>query len=58
MKKHWWKSKTIWFNAVSLIVYVAQGLSGSEWIKPDVLIAVTAVGNGILRTITHEGIGG
>ena len=56
-KKHWWHSKTLWFNAVSILVFSAQGMSGITCIPNDVLITIIAVGNAVLRAMTKEAIG-
>ena len=56
--KAWWKSKTLWFNVVSLLVGVAGAVAPvakTEW----VIIAFTAfiaVGNGVLRFLTDTSI--
>ena len=56
-KKPWWKSKTLWFNIVSVLVWSAQGMSGITCIPDDVLITIIAVGNAVLRVITNQPIG-
>jgi len=55
-KKKWWQSKTLWFNAVTVVVYIAQNLSGVSWVSSEVLLTILAVGNGILRWMTTKGI--
>lgn len=65
-KKHWWQSKTIIFNIVTLVV----SLSGAAMQFTDklgltdanattaalVLTLVTVFGNSVLRMITSAGI--
>lgn len=53
MTKQWWKSKTLWFNILALIVAVAAGLGFSEfqaepWVG-GVATAVVTVINLVLR---------
>ena len=55
-KKKWYKSKTVWFNVATGAVYIVQGLQGSTWLSNDVYIGILAVGNGILRWMTNDGI--
>ena len=49
--KSFLKSKTFWFNVVSGIVLVAQGLTG-DYIPKDVLYVVIVTGNIILRFLS------
>lgn len=61
MKKPWYKSKVVWFNAASAAlvaieasIHVMQDLLG-----PSVYLAmvgVIAAGNVILRTMTSQGL--
>lgn len=59
--KPWYKSKTIWFNAIAMsliameaVFHVLQPLLGPV-IYPVALVAITAI-NGFLRVITSQGI--
>jgi len=56
-KKKWWKSKTVWFNVISLLVVIATELMGTDIIDTKVLTIIIAFGNGVLRTITKDPIG-
>ena len=56
-KKPWWRSKTIIFNAISVVIFSAQGMAGVSYIPADVLLTIVAVGNAILRVITNQPIG-
>ena len=61
MKKPWYKSKVVWFNAASAAlvaveasIHVVQDILG-----PSVylgMVGVVAAGNVILRTMTRQGI--
>ena len=54
--KKWFQSKTIWFNAVLFVVpLVVDGLTSLS-LPPDVLAAVVAIGNVILRIVTNASI--
>ena len=55
-RKPWYKSRTMWFNAITVMVYIALGLQGSTVLPADILVITLAVGNGILRWITEQGI--
>ena len=65
-EKHWWQSKTLWFNAITLIVSVAGaamqftdqlGLTDPQaTLAALVLTLVNVFGNSILRMITSKGI--
>ena len=54
--KKWFQSKTIWFNAVLFVVpLVVDGLTSLS-LPPDVLAAVVAIGNVVLRIVTNASI--
>lgn len=59
--KKWYKSKTLWFNAVATalvaleaIFHVLQPLLGPAF-YPVALVAITVI-NGFLRVITTQGL--
>jgi len=56
--KKWWKSKTVWFNVVTIAVGVAGQLLGV--VKSETatvaLTLVVGLGNVALRFITNTGI--
>lgn len=61
-KKAWWKSKTLWVNAVVAALVALEAVTGL--LKPyvgDAFYAAIAVAlpivNAMLRVITTEGIG-
>lgn len=61
IKKPWYKSKTIWFNAISagMIAFEASMHLIQPQITPSQylgLISFMAVGNTLLRAITTHGI--
>ncbi|MBT9168007.1 MAG: hypothetical protein DDT19_01351 [Syntrophomonadaceae bacterium] len=53
--KKWWKSRTIWANALALIATVSAGAFGFE-ISSEEIAAALVVINVILRIITKEAI--
>jgi len=56
MKKAWWRSKTLWANAVALAVLAVQLKTG--WLIPvEYQTGVLAGVNLILRLVTGEAVG-
>jgi hypothetical protein len=60
MGKDFWKSKTLWFNALALIVIVVEAFGYADFV-PDENIAeyaaaVITIANVILRFVTREPI--
>jgi hypothetical protein len=49
--KQWWKSKTVWFNAITLAIGVMGAVLGvvKSEIAMIIVTAVIALGNGVLR---------
>lgn len=54
--KPFWKSKTVWVNAITLGLHFAKPYVGIETI-PDVNPSVLAVANIVLRLITKQPVG-
>lgn len=56
--KAWWQSKTIWFNAIALVIAVADALQGFLYLADfhEIFASVVTVGNIILRFVTTQGI--
>ena len=58
-KKKWYKSKSLWFNAISLTLLLAVSLNDvSVFGKTTVVVAgvIVTFGNGILRLMTSDAI--
>jgi hypothetical protein len=55
-KKKWWKSKTIWFNAITLTIGVVAEVAAVYPLPPHFVALVLGIGNLLLRTITKSGI--
>lgn len=53
MKKSLFKSKTFWFNTLSLVVAAASGQLGFD-LPANVAAPIVAVGNLLLRVVTKE----
>jgi hypothetical protein len=57
--KKWYQSKTLWFNALSLVALVLQGIIEGKLVPAG--LAWEALGivviNAILRMLTNTGIG-
>jgi hypothetical protein len=54
--KKWYRSKTIWFNIVSTIIYGIETFAGTGFISPEVAVFILTIGNATLRIITKEAI--
>ena len=64
--KHWYHSKTIWFNVATVavaVIAVALEYVGKIGLAPEhealasmVLVGVNTVGNIVLRTVTNAAI--
>jgi len=53
--KEFWKSKTFWFNAVAVAVFVASQFGYLEFVPDaDVLALVAAIVNIVLRFTTKQ----
>ena len=62
MIKPWWKSKTLWFNALCLVLAAAEAqLSVLKDVLPGGVYAWLAfampVGNAVLRFLTSTAVG-
>lgn len=64
-RKHWWESKTLWFNiATGLVTFAVEFSPLQDLITdPDVkanaaliLLTASTVGNFLLRLITRDGL--
>lgn len=61
MKKKWWKSRTLWFNAIVAALASAEAAFGVlQPVLPGNVYAwfsiVLAVGNAVLRVITSQAV--
>ncbi len=56
MNKKWWKSKTLWFNAIGLLIVIAEYFGQINIITPELLALILLLGNGVLRMVTTSGI--
>jgi len=55
--KHWYKSKTLWINAVTIVGMVIQAMADKNIIEPQYVAIALAVVNMALRKITTSAIG-
>lgn len=59
MSKVWYKSKTVWFNAISLLGALLLAVAESAFVGPDIaagIISIVNVINLVLRGFTSEAI--
>ena len=54
--KKWYKSRTLWANAVAIVVIVVQYLTDKSIIDVQAQAMLLAVSNIVLRTITDSGL--
>ena len=59
--KHWWKSRTLWFNLIVAAVAAAElGFPALKPLLPDnlylLLTFVLVVGNALLRAVTTKAL--
>jgi uncharacterized membrane protein len=54
--KSWWQSKTVWINIISLLLEIAQAVSGVQWIPVGILTIVVNILNIFLRFLTNTKI--
>ena len=55
--KHWYASKTLWVNALTVAAMVLQAMSDKNIVEPQYVVIVLAVVNMWLRKITTQGVG-
>jgi len=51
-----WKSKTIWFNLITLALGVLEILNGVYMVDAQQLLLVNGVGNLLLRYVTDTAV--
>lgn len=56
-KKKWWKSKTLWINALTVVAGVAGGGLLNDRLSANEVAIIGGVANIALRTITKTPIG-
>jgi hypothetical protein len=54
--KQWFKSRTLWFNVITILIGVVQVIAKTYPIPVDVLALIIALGNMILRVISGQPI--
>ena len=50
------KSKTFWFNAITILIGVVEVISKTYTIPPEILSLIIGIGNVFLRLLTSEQI--
>ena len=51
-----WKSKTFWFNALSLVAYLLAWPEINKFLSPVIVGSILAIVNIVLRLITDQGV--
>ena len=54
VKKKWYTSKTVWFNALAAVSIIIQAATGEPWLDAEAQGAIIVVVNLILRAITGK----
>ena len=54
--KHWYQSKMLWVNLISLGAIIAQYATGNEVIDAEAQAIILAVVNLVLRIVTNKPI--
>lgn len=54
--KKWYRSRTVWFNIITIALGVVQVVSDVYAIPTDMLALVNGVGNVLLRFLTSSSI--
>tara|TARA_R100000750_G_C2275069_1_gene68997 strand:+ start:59 stop:250 length:192 start_codon:yes stop_codon:yes gene_type:complete len=52
--KAWFRSKTLWWNFITLVLGVVEVYSGVYYVPTDVLALVNGAGNVFLRMVTDS----
>jgi len=52
--KLWYKSKTLYFNLITILLGVVQVVSNVYYIPTDILALINGIGNVLLRFLTKE----
>jgi hypothetical protein len=52
--KKWYLSKTLWANALALVGAVILGVSGKDFLTPELQVSVLAGINVVLRLMTKS----
>jgi len=55
--KSWYKSKTLWVNALTVAGMVLQAMADKNIVEPQYVVIALAVVNMWLRKITTQGVG-
>jgi len=54
--KNAFRSKTLWFNMVVMVLFALQVFDVVKWIPEEILVQLTAIVNFILRLLTNQPI--
>ena len=54
----WWKSKTLWTNAILFALMLVQAIQQEAWINPAYQALIITILNAALRVLTNKPISG
>jgi len=54
--KVWYRSRTLWANAVAAVAGLVQTITGTAWIDPETQVVILGVVNLVLRIVTKTGL--
>ena len=54
--KHPLFSRTLWLNALAVILIAIESLSGTNLIDPQIQVVILAILNGWMRALTTKGL--
>jgi len=54
--KKWWKSRTLWVNALAFAALMLQSMTGEMILSPESQAAIIVLLNLVLRLITKSGL--
>lgn len=56
MTKKFWRSKTFWVMALTLVTSVVTGITGETWLDGDMQLAILSFIGLVLRMVTNQGL--
>lgn len=54
--KKWWRSKVLWVNFISILIFIIQYLTNTNYINTELSVLIMGIVNMMLRLATHKQI--